>query len=164
LNSILADKFLKIDSKSYIGSLECAIANSIIPFFLLPTILILIPEYKTWNEELIGFDKKGTMIVTFLCFAITITKSADRLSKFFVISKSSTMYFAAIDANMKVVQGIGSFFFFHEIYYWPQILSFVLIIIALVIMYYDRSLNSFHSQKYVRIPNEDDEKEFIAIK
>ena len=164
LNSILADKFLKIDTKSYIGCLECAIVNSIIPFFLLPSILIFIPEYKTWNEDLIGFNKKGTVIVTLLCFAIAITKNADRLSKFFIISKSSTMYFAAIDANMKVITGIGSFFLFDEIYYWPQILGFMLIIIALVIMYYDRSLNSFHSQKYIQIPNEDDEKDFIAIK
>jgi len=115
LNSILADKFLKIDTKSYIGCLECAIANSIIPFFLLPTILIFIPEYKTWNEELVGFNKKGTIIVTFLCFTILITKNADRLSKFFVISESSTMYYAAIDANMKVIAGIGSFIFYDEI-------------------------------------------------
>jgi drug/metabolite transporter (DMT)-like permease len=59
-----------------------------------------------------------------------------------------------------VIAGIGSFIFFDEIYYWPQILGFILIIIALVIMYYDRSIHSFHSQKYNQIPNEDDEKDF----
>jgi len=162
LNSILADKFLKIDSKSYMGCLECAVANSMIPSFILPTILIFIPEYSSWNE-LTGYAISGTCIITLICFALSITKYADRLSKFFIIASTSTIYFASIDANMKVVAGIGSFFFFNEVYYWPQILGFILIIIALMIMYYDRMLSTDQHQKYTPIPNDDNEKDISIL-
>ena len=162
LNSILADKFLKIDSRSYMGCLECAVANSMIPFFILPTILIFIPEYNSWNE--LRGTASGTCIITLILIALSITKYADRLSKFFILSSTSTMYFAAIDSNMKVVSGIGAFFFFGEIYYWPQILGFILIIVALIIMYYDRMITSDQHQKYTPIPNNDDNEKDIYMK
>jgi hypothetical protein len=73
---------------------------------------------------------------------VTASKHADRLAKFSIVSMTSTMFFAAVDSNMKVVAGIGSFLFFRDDVYWPQILGFILIFIALIIMYIDKKQKS----------------------
>jgi len=160
LNSILADKYLKLDTKSWLGCLEITLANSLIPFILLPIILIFIPEYQYWNELTYYYNNnniKSTLIITLICILLSINKYADRISKYTIIGKRSTLFFAAIDANMKVVTGIGSFIFFNEEIYWPQILGFILIVIALIIMYLDRYITIKNEIKYQMLANDDND-------
>jgi uncharacterized membrane protein len=121
------------------GVLECSLANSIVPSSVLPLALLVIPEYKSWNSL---SDKKPTacFVIALLCCSVTLCKHADRLCKFSIVSEASTMFFAAVDANMKVVAGIGSFLFFDEKVYWPQVVGFILIFFALIVMYYDKKM------------------------
>lgn len=142
LNTILADRFLGKDAKSRMGVLECSLANSLIPCLVLPLVLLVIPEYQKWPDQLYHHPQNIRLFIGFLCLVVTASKHADRLAKFSIVSMTSTMFFAAVDSNMKVVAGIGSFLFFRDDVYWPQILGFILIFIALIIMYIDKKQKS----------------------
>ena len=120
------------------GVLECSLANSIIPSLVIPFVLLFIPEYHKWNEQLTGRSAYATAVVLLLCASITIFKHADRLCKFSIVSQASTMFFAAIDANMKVVAGVGTFLFFGEDAKWCQIVGFILVFFALFLMVADK--------------------------
>lgn len=138
LNTVLADKFLGKDAKSRMGVLECALANSLIPCLVLPLALLVVPEYKDWGPVLIDRPMNVRFYIALLCCMVTVCKHADRLSKFSIVGSAGTMIFAAVDANMKVVAGIGSFLFFGEVIYWPQVVGFVFVFFALIIMYIDK--------------------------
>jgi len=138
LNTVLADRFLGKDAKSRMGVLECSLANSLIPFCVLPLALLAVPEYRDWGPVLIDRAPNVRTCIALLCCLVTICKHTDRLSKFSIVGSAGTMIFAAVDANMKVVAGIGSFLFFGEVIYWPQVLGFVLVFFALIIMYVDK--------------------------
>jgi drug/metabolite transporter (DMT)-like permease len=138
LNTILADRFLGKDAKSRMGVLECSLANSLIPCCVLPFVLLVVPEEKKWGDQLGGHAPIACFFIALLCLSVTVSKHADRLCKFSIVSMTSTMFFAAVDANMKVVAGIGSFLFFSDNVHWPQILGFVFIFFALIVMYLDK--------------------------
>jgi hypothetical protein len=120
------------------GVLECALANSVIPTLLLPLAFIFLPEFNKWGDELGGHAQSATIVITLLCVSVTLCKHADRFCKFKIVSLASTMFYAAIDSNMKVVAGIGAFLFFNETIYWPQVVGFVFILSSLLVMYYDK--------------------------
>lgn len=119
------------------GILECSFFNAIIPFFSLPLLLSVLPEYSRWGI-LMGHPPRQEAAVTFLCIALAAAKHMDRLSKFYIVSRSSTMFFAVIDSNMKIVAGIGTFLFFNEVVYWTDIVGFLCIFIALVVSSYEK--------------------------
>lgn len=159
LNAVLADRytifsdFLLCNTFRYLGKdrtshlvvLECSLSNSIVPFCLLPLVLLFLPEYEKW-DKLIGHNRRPTAGITILCITIALAKYADRTSKFSIISKASTMFFAVVDSNMKIVAGIGAFLFFKEKIYWPQVVGFVLIFLSLLIAVYDKKLKHDEEQ------------------
>jgi hypothetical protein len=139
----LLNRFLGKDAKSRMGVLECSLANAFIPFVLLPGLLLIFPEYKRWGR-LSSRGPQATVIITLLCFSLTMSKHADRLSKFSIVSAANTMFFAAVDSNMKVIAGIGSFLFFDQSVTWAEILGFVLVFFSLIVMVIDKR------QKYMK--------------
>lgn len=141
LNTISAEKFLGTDAKSYFGVLEVAIVNSLIPSLLLPIVLALGAETKQWGC-LLQVGTFDTACVALLCVGIALSKYADRLCKFGIVHAASTLFFAVIDANMKVVAGLGSIFFFHEKVYWPQFLGFALIVLSMVLSVLNKHLSA----------------------
>ena len=132
-------RYLGKDRKSELVVLECSLANTVIPFLLLPLALLFLPEYNRW-DILLGHNRRPTAGITLLCAIIALAKYADRTSKFSIVSKASTMFFAVVDSNMKIVAGIGAFLFFNEIIYWPQVLGFVLIFLSLLVALYDKKM------------------------
>jgi len=138
LNTILADKFLGKDRKTRLGVLECSFFNALIPCMILPIALAIVPEGDKWTEQLTGRDTKGTVGVTFLCITVCLAKYGDRLSKFTIVSKASTMFFAIIDSNMKLVAGIGTIIFFTTSFTGGQGIGFGLIFISLLLSLYDK--------------------------
>ena len=138
LNTILAEKFLGKDAKSKIGVAECAVANSVIPFFIVPFGLLISPEVKDWPDQLISGNQGRTTVIFFLSVSLCISKHIDRLSKYGIVNASSTIFFAGIDSMMKILAGIGSFAFFGEEITWTKILGFGLIIVSVVVLYKDK--------------------------
>jgi hypothetical protein len=126
------------------GVLECSFANAVIPFFVIPFALLVVPEYRRW-VELTSFGPSGTVIILTICLSITITKYADRLSKFSIISMANAMFFAGVDSNMKVVAGVGTFLFFEEKIYWSEVVGFSLIVISLGVMIEDKKNKLKHT-------------------
>eukprot|EP00386_Alphamonas_edax_P006190 GDKI01020120.1.p1 GENE.GDKI01020120.1~~GDKI01020120.1.p1 ORF type:complete len:411 (-),score=28.44 GDKI01020120.1:586-1818(-) len=150
LNTILADRFLGKDAKSRMGVLECSLANSLIPCTVLPFVLLVVPEYKLWHTQLVGSHSNVSRIcIALLCFTVTVSKHADRLAKFSIVSMASTMFYAAVDANMKVIAGIGSFIFFQSDVTWPRIVGFGCIFLSLVVMYQDKAHRTVAASKVV---------------
>lgn len=133
LNTILAERLLGKDRKSAIGVSECTFSNSIIPFFLLPLVFIFVPEYKQWGE-LTGHDAGMTTLLVFLCCGVGLSKLVDRMCKFSLVNKASTMYFAGVDAAMKMVAGFGAIFFFNQSSSYTQLIGFVLIVLSFIPM------------------------------
>ena len=153
---ILSIRFLGKDAKSRMGVLECSLANSLVPSLLLPLSLLVVPEYKKWTC-LTGRGTNLTILITVLCCSITICKHADRLCKFSIVSQANTMFFAAVDSNMKVIAGIGTFIFFSETVYWTHIVGFILIFISLVLMVMDKRnkyLKSLQSSQHLVVKRE----------
>lgn len=126
------------DAKSKIGVSECATANAIIPFCLVPSVLIFDKEYKSWGRDLYPFSRAKTTIVVVLLVSLSLAKNFDRAAKFGIVSNSSTIFFAGIDAFMKVVAGIGSFLFFGDVILWPSYVGFVLVVLALICLFIDK--------------------------
>jgi uncharacterized membrane protein len=119
--------------------LECSFFNAVIPSFLLPGVLAVVPEYKRWTS-LTGRGPSATAVITILCAGLTAAKHADRLSKFFIVSRASTIFFAFVDSNMKIIAGIGTFIFFNQAVYWTDVVGFVFIFLALMVACYDKKL------------------------
>ena len=132
-------RFLGKERKTRLGVLECSFFNAIIPSFVLPLVLLVIPEYTKWGI-LSGHAPSPEAIITLLCIALTAAKHTDRLSKFFIVSHASTMFFAFVDSNMKIVAGIGTFIFFSETVYWTDVVGFICIFISLLIACYEKKL------------------------
>jgi uncharacterized membrane protein len=126
------------DAKSKIGVSECATANAIIPFCLVPFVLTFDTEYKSWGQHLYPLSKAKTTIVVFLLISLSLAKNFDRAAKFGIVSSSSTIFFAGIDAFMKVIAGIGSFIFFGEVIQWNSYIGFVLVVMALICLFVDK--------------------------
>jgi hypothetical protein len=96
-----------------------------------------------------------TLIITFLLTALCFSKHVDRLSKYGIVDESSTIFFAGIDAQMKMLAGLGSFFFFGEEIDWPIIVGFLLIAASVVIMVLDKMMKQKKLEK---------EKQFMDLK
>lgn len=67
----------------------------------------------------------------------------DRVSKFYIIANTSTLFFAVIDANMKILAGIGAFVFFGESIFWPKIVGFILIAFSLLLSVFEKLSTSY---------------------
>lgn len=119
--------------------LECSFFNAVIPSFLLPGVLAVVPEYQKWTS-LTGRGPSATAVITILCAGLTAAKHTDRLSKFFIVSRASTIFFAFVDSNMKIIAGIGTFIFFNQAVYWTDVVGFVCIFLALLVACYDKKL------------------------
>ena len=128
------------------GVLECSFFNALVPCFVLPLVLIVAPEYKRW-DHLTGRNTWNTLGVAGLCAIVCLAKYCDRVSKFTVVSKASTMFYAVTDSNMKLVAGIGTLIFFHEALTWGQVIGFFLIFISLLISLYDKKLKVDNEKK-----------------
>lgn len=113
-------------------------ANAVIPFFAVPLILLVIPEYKTWANVLYPLSPYVTAIVTVLLVSLALAKNIDRSAKFGIVTAASTIFFAGVDAFMKVIAGIGSFLFFGEKIMWPNVIGFGLVVLALVALFIDK--------------------------
>lgn len=120
------------------GVLECGVANAIVPFFLIPLTLTVIPEFYHWREMLNPPSSNTRTILTLLCIALCLSKLVDRLSKFGIVNESSTIFFAGVDSLMKMLAGFGSFFFFGEKITWCTILGFGLVVASVVVLYIDK--------------------------
>jgi drug/metabolite transporter (DMT)-like permease len=139
LNTVLADRFLGKDRKTRMGVLECSLANAIIPSFFLPVALLAIPEYHRWST-LLHRTPSATAVITLLCVTITLAKHADRLSKFSIVSQASTMFYAIVDSNMKIIAGIGAIFLFSDTVSWPQDIGYACIFFSLLFTCYDKKV------------------------
>jgi len=151
LNTILAERFLGEEKKTKIGVSECAVANAIIPFFTIPIVLAFNNEYSDWAAELsptkASVGKKIAIVV--LCVALACSKQIDRLSKFGIVQASSTIFFAGVDAAMKIVAGLGAFFFFSEKITLPKIVAFALIALSVLVLFYDKRQKIQAVEKYI---------------
>jgi len=143
-------RFLGKDRKSAIGVTECSFSNSIIPFFTIPLLYAVVPEYHFYSSSLTGFSQGYTALLFFICLGIALAKMFDRLCKFSLVSETSTMFFASVDCSMKIVAGFGSIIFFHERTSGYQIVGFVLIILSFVPMRY----GSHKEKKRIEAQNE----------
>jgi len=104
-----------------------------------PFMLLVIPEYKRWDSQLIHpGDTYLTTVLTLLFIALCFSKHIDRLSKYGIVDESSTIFFAGVDAQMKMIAGVGSFFFFGESVTWCIIVGFLLVAMAVVVMFVDK--------------------------
>ena len=119
-----------------VGVAETSFSYGIIPFFTIPLLYIVIPEYTKYTTDLSGFSPGYTALLTFLCIGISISKLIDRVCKFSLVITTSTMFFASVDCAMKVVAGFGSIIFFNDGLSWTEIVGFVLIIASFVPMRY----------------------------
>jgi len=140
INTILADRFLGRDRKTRIGVYECAFFNALIPFCVIPLALAVVPEQKIWAQHLGGRNALNTFTVTAVTLMICLAKWGDRISKFSVVQKASTMLFAIIDANMKLVAVVGTLLFFREEVTTGQLIGFGLIFMSLLSSLYDKKL------------------------
>jgi hypothetical protein len=131
-------RLLGKDVKSKIGVSECATANAIIPFCLVPLVLTFDKESSSWGRDLYPFSPPKTAIIVFLLVSLSLAKNFDRAAKFGIVSTSSTIFFAGVDAFMKVVAGIGSFLFFGEIIQWNSYVGFILVVLALICLFIDK--------------------------
>jgi hypothetical protein len=121
------------------GVLECSLFNAFIPSMLLPWILLVVPEYKQWGE-LGGRVPSSEAIVALLCVSLVFAKQFDRQNKFFIVSHGSTMFFAIVDSNMKIVAGVGTLLFFGQKAYWTNIVGFLCVFVSLAVACYEKKL------------------------
>ena len=129
-------RFLGKDRKSSIGVAETSFSNSIIPFFTIPLLYIVIPEYTKYPSDLTGYSPQYTVVLVFLCGSIAVAKLIDRACKFSLVSQTSTMFFGSVDCAMKVVAGLGAIVFFNAELRWTEIVGFIIIILSFVPMRY----------------------------
>jgi len=139
-NTILADRFLGRDRKTQLGVLECSFFNALLPCLILPWVLLVAPEYQRWGDQLSHRSPLNNACVAGLLASVCVAKYGDRVSKFTVVSKASTMFFAVVDSNMKLFAGIGTIVFFSEAFTWGQGMGFFLIFVSLLISLYDKKL------------------------
>lgn len=140
INTILADRFLGRDRKTRIGVYECAFFNALIPFCVIPLALLADSEQKQWSVQLTGRNSLNTFTVTMVVIMICFAKWGDRISKFSVVQKASTMLFAIVDANMKFVAVLGTLLFFHQHVTIGQLIGFAFIFLSLLSSLYDKKL------------------------
>jgi hypothetical protein len=119
--------------------LECSFFNALVPSLVLPLVLLAIPEYKQW-DVLVGHIPRSEAIISLLCISLVFAKHLDRQNKFFIVSQGSTMFFAIIDSNMKIVAGIGTLVFFGQKAYWTNIAGFLCIFVSLAIACYEKKV------------------------
>lgn len=154
LNTILAEKFLGKGAKSKIGVKEAALANAVVPFFLLPFVLVGFGEYRFWPRELYDRGTWPATVIFLLSISIMEAKHFDRFSKYAVVENTSTLFFAGVDSVMKMVAGVGAFVFFPSYtrgeVIWPSILGFALICGAVTLMYFDKRAKSKAAKEEAR--------------
>jgi hypothetical protein len=140
-------RFFGRDVKSKIGVKECALVNSIIPFFLLPFMLPATGEYKQWPSVLFRPHAKVgiPIIIAALSFALMESKHVDRYAKYAIVENTSTLFFAGIDSAMKMLAGIMSFILFpsnQSQISWSTILGFSFVSMGVVLLYFDKRAKS----------------------
>jgi len=137
LGVILSEQILGSEAKTKIGVLECALATTVVPFFLAPFALFFVDEVTQWSE-LAPASSTERIIIAILCFSLVSTKIVDRLSKFSVVQASSTLFFAGTDAASKLLAGIGCYVFFRDQLSLFEIVAYALISIAVALLYVDK--------------------------
>jgi len=50
---------------------------------------------------------------------------------------------------MKIVAGVGGFVFFGEVVLWPQIVAFLLIVVSVSLLYYDKKIKMKAVEKFI---------------
>jgi len=95
---------------------------------------IFIPEYKNYESQLTGYTPNYTVLLIGLCISLCIARLIDRQCKFSLVVHTSTMFFASVDAAMKIIAGFGSIIFFNEGITWTELVGFLLIIISFIPM------------------------------
>jgi drug/metabolite transporter (DMT)-like permease len=120
--------------------LECSFFNAFIPCIVLPAVLLVAPEYQRWGDHLGGRNAANSLGVAGLLLTICLAKYVDRVSKFTVVSKASTMFYAVVDSNMKLIAGIGTIVFFRESLTWGQVTGFFIIFMSLIVSLYDKKV------------------------
>jgi drug/metabolite transporter (DMT)-like permease len=147
INTILADRFLGRDRKTRIGVYECAFFNAIIPFAVIWFALLFSAEATTWASQLTGKSTMNTFTITCVVTMICFAKWGDRISKFSVVQKASTMLFAIVDANMKFIAVIGTLVFFRQQVTIGQLFGFAFIFLSLCCSLYDKKLKVAEDQR-----------------
>ena len=147
INTILADRFLGRDRKTRIGVYECAFFNAIIPFAVIWFALLFSDEATTWASQLTGKSTMNTFTITCVVTMICFAKWGDRISKFSVVQKASTMLFAIVDANMKFIAVIGTLVFFRQQVTIGQLFGFAFIFLSLCCSLYDKKLKVAEDQR-----------------
>jgi hypothetical protein len=142
------------ERKTHLGVLEASFSNALIPFLVLPLTLTFLPEYKQWSilshpstttaYSLLGNGARHgqstiVAIMTLLLVALSLSKYLDRVSKFYVVGQASTLFYAVLDSNMKIIAGIGAFMFFDEVISLPKIIGFCFIALSLVLTVVEKS-------------------------
>lgn len=138
--SIISLRLLGEDRKTYLGVLECSLGNALVPSVTLPLLLLAVPEYTLWPAQLdiSSRSTSSTALITLLFCSLCLGKYIDRVSKFYILGKTSTLFFAVIDANMKILAGVGAFVLFGETIFWPKIVGFIFIALSLVLSVYEK--------------------------
>lgn len=157
-------RFLGKDRKSAIGVTECSFSNSIIPFFTIPLLYTVMPEYRYYASDFTGYSHGYTALLVFICLGIALAKMMDRLCKFSLVTQTSTMFFASVDCSMKIIAGIGSLIFFNETISWQQIVGFTLIIMSFIPMRYGSHKEKEHTKRLAdAFPEEGDGRESHVV-
>lgn len=127
------------DAKSRFGVLEVTFATTLGPSALIPLTLLAFPEYRQWGEIFSTTRLHGS-VICLLYAAIMVCKYVDRTYKYLLVHRATTMFYAFVDANMKVVAGVGSFLFFHDTdsVYWSEVLGFLLVVLSFLLSLVDR--------------------------
>lgn len=135
LNSVGAEKLLGKSRKTLLGVHEVSFANSFIPSLVLPCILKVDGEYTRWKTKFAdGNDHMRLLGIVAICIGLTNTKFLDRVCKFTIVSRKSSVFFGVVDAAMKSAAGIGSYLMFDEDTDWTDFAAFGLVLLSFIPM------------------------------
>lgn len=148
-NSVLAEWALGQNKKATWVLHELPIAQAVMPTIILPMMLAWVPsankETQQWNKlfgsrgptELWGIG--GQFLLAITLGSMAITKLVDRLCKMAIIGNRNTIFFEGVDAAMKSIAGLGSFFMFAKYESdtsWTDFVALGIIIVALGMITY----------------------------
>jgi hypothetical protein len=68
---------------------------------------------------------------------VTLSKFADRFCKYAIVNNATTMFYAIVDSNMRVVAGIGSLLIFEKTFFISEIVGFIFVALSLFVSLID---------------------------
>ena len=134
-SSVLSDFLLKKEkNKGLLAVSEVSFFNSVIPFFVMPFVMLATGEVHEYGPQwdrlaVTGGDLR--LFAAFLCVCLGLGKMCDRLSKFTLIANSGAFFFAILDTFRRMGTGLLSVWMFGEAFTVAKLLSFVLCTVAL---------------------------------